>query len=208
MCHSSATWHALNSIFPDTNCIVSFRINPYWISNSGIWKVLLETFCEWPGKLIKDSLVSPGQWFSFHVGEQKIVQWCQIRGIWRVINQFKATDTQSWHCNHRCVCRSIVLAKQGLPSSVLQAVHEMSLVLLSRVLNYSQPCLSRSRISRILPKSKVYTRHHSFIFYCFLPHISRIFSKSKLFLQSQEIRLRQGWLYLSSVGLSGRNQCN
>ena len=63
---------------------------------------------------------------------------------------------------------------------------------------YSQLCLSRSRISRISPtcKSKVYTRHLSFIFYCFLPHISRIFSKSKLFLQSQEIRLRQSWLYI------------
>ena len=60
---------------------------------------------------------------------------------------------------------------------------------------YSQLCLSQSRISRISPMSKVYTRHLSFIFYCFLPHISRIFSKSKLFLQSQEIRLRQSWLY-------------
>ena len=63
---------------------------------------------------------------------------------------------------------------------------------------YSQLCLSRSRISRISPKSKVYTRHLSFIFYCFLPHISRIFSKSKLFLQSQEIWLRQSWLYVCS----------
>ena len=64
---------------------------------------------------------------------------------------------------------------------------------------YSEPCLSRSRISRISPKSKVYTRHHSFTFYCFLPHISQIFSKSKLFLQSQEIRLRQGWLYFWKI---------
>ena len=61
---------------------------------------------------------------------------------------------------------------------------------------YSQPCLSRSRISQISPKSKVYTRNHSFIFYCCLPHISRIFSESKLFFESQEIRLRQGWLYI------------
>ena len=55
---------------------------------------------------------------------------------------------------------------------------------------YSQLCLSRSRISQISPKSKVYTRHLSINFCCFLPHISRIFCKSKLFLQSQEIRLR------------------
>ena len=52
LCHSNETWHALNQIFPDTNCIVSFQINPHWISNSGLWKVELETFCgEWPGKL-------------------------------------------------------------------------------------------------------------------------------------------------------------
>ena len=56
---------------------------------------------------------------------------------------------------------------------------------------YSQLCLTRSRIIRILPRSKVYTKHLSFILYCFLPRISRFFSKSKLFLQSQEIRLRQ-----------------
>ena len=63
------------------------------------------------------------------------------------------------------------------------------------ITTYSQLCLTRSRIIRILPRSKVYTKHLSFIFYCFLPHISRFFSKSKLFLQSQEIRLRQSWLY-------------
>ena len=38
LCHSNETWHALNSTFPDTNCIVSFHINPHWISNSGLWK--------------------------------------------------------------------------------------------------------------------------------------------------------------------------
>ena len=47
LCHSNETRHALNSTFPDTNCIVSFQINPHWISNSGLWKVVLETFCEW-----------------------------------------------------------------------------------------------------------------------------------------------------------------
>ena len=64
---------------------------------------------------------------------------------------------------------------------------------------YSQLCISRTHISRISPKSKVYTRHLSFIFYCFLPHISWIFSKSKLFLQSQDIWLRQSWLYIYRV---------
>ena len=49
---------------------------------------------------------------SHRVAEQKIVRWCQIRRIWRVINQFKATVTHSSHCNHIRVCRSIVLVKQ------------------------------------------------------------------------------------------------
>ena len=44
LCNSNETWHVLNSTFPDTNCIVSFQINPHWISNSGLWKVVLETF--------------------------------------------------------------------------------------------------------------------------------------------------------------------
>ena len=50
LCRSNETWHALNSTFPDTNCIVSFQIQ---ISNSEFWKVVLETFREWPGKLMK-----------------------------------------------------------------------------------------------------------------------------------------------------------
>ena len=43
--HSNETWHALNSTFSDTNCIVPFQMNPHWISNSGLWKVahVLET---------------------------------------------------------------------------------------------------------------------------------------------------------------------
>ena len=47
----------------------------------------------------------------FHVGEQKIIRWCQLWRIWRVINQCKATVTHSSLCNHRLVCRSIVLVK-------------------------------------------------------------------------------------------------
>ena len=53
LCHSNETWHALNSTFPAINCIVSFQINPHWISNSGLRKVALETFRERPGKLMK-----------------------------------------------------------------------------------------------------------------------------------------------------------
>ena len=64
------------------------------------------------------SLVQYSQGF-FHVGEQKIVRWCQIRKIWREINQFKAIVMHSSHCNHRLVCRSIVLVKQD-------SVHQFS----------------------------------------------------------------------------------
>ena len=56
LCHSNETWHALNSTFPDTNCIISFQINPHWIRNSGLWKVVLETFQRRPGKLMKGVL--------------------------------------------------------------------------------------------------------------------------------------------------------
>ena len=35
----------------------------------------------------------------FHVGEQKLVSWCQIGRIWRVINQIKAAVMQISHCN-------------------------------------------------------------------------------------------------------------
>ena len=44
LCHSNGTSYALNSTFPHTNCIVSFQVNPHWISNSGLWEVVLETF--------------------------------------------------------------------------------------------------------------------------------------------------------------------
>ena len=56
LCHSNETLHALNSSFPDTNSIVSFKINPHWIGNSGLCKVVLETFRERPGKLMKGVL--------------------------------------------------------------------------------------------------------------------------------------------------------
>ena len=59
-----------------------------------------------------------------HAGEQKLVRWCHIMRIWRVIKQFKATITHSSHCNHRLVCRSINCpGETGLPSSsVFQAI--------------------------------------------------------------------------------------
>ena len=47
LCQNNETWHAVNSAFPDTNCTAFFQINPHWISNSGLWKVVLEKFCEY-----------------------------------------------------------------------------------------------------------------------------------------------------------------
>ena len=43
LCHNNESWNASNSTFPDTKCIISFQINPHWISNSGLWKVVLES---------------------------------------------------------------------------------------------------------------------------------------------------------------------
>ena len=37
-------------------CIVSCKKKKQWISNSGLWKAVLETFCEQPGKLTKGVL--------------------------------------------------------------------------------------------------------------------------------------------------------
>ena len=71
--------------------------------------------------------------FFFHVGVQKIVKWCQIRRIWRVINQFNATVTHSSHCNHRLVRKSIVLYSLRRFSKPFT---KMSLVLLFKVLTY------------------------------------------------------------------------
>ena len=40
--------------------------------------------------LIISLILLPSQVFFFHVGEQKIVRWCQIRRIWRVIKSSKS----------------------------------------------------------------------------------------------------------------------
>ena len=149
LCHSNETWHALNSTFHDTNCNVSFQINPHWISNSGLWKVVLHACREcmaWKNWR-REACLSRRMIF-VHVGEQKIVRWCQIRRLWRVINQFKATVTPSSHCSHRLVCRSIVLVKQDslrqFPGRSTKA--SIQVVLLFNVLYYlSSVGLSGSR---------------------------------------------------------------
>ena len=67
MCHRNETWHALNSTVPDANCIVSFHMNPHWISNLWLWNVVLEILRKRPGKLTKGSPVSPGHCSCTHV---------------------------------------------------------------------------------------------------------------------------------------------
>ena len=61
LCHSNETWWALSSTIPQTNCIASFQINPHWKSNSGLWKVVLQTFQRQPGKLMKRVLFYKGK---------------------------------------------------------------------------------------------------------------------------------------------------
>ena len=53
LCDSNECWHAWDSTFPDTNCIVFFQINPHWICHLGL--VVLETFRERPGKRRRES---------------------------------------------------------------------------------------------------------------------------------------------------------
>ena len=74
--------------------------------------LILEKFLNCRHDLIISLILLPCQVFFHDVGEQKTVRWCQVRRIWRVINQFKATVMHSSHCNLRLVCRSIVMVKQ------------------------------------------------------------------------------------------------
>ena len=71
------------------------------------------TLSSWSSKkndLIIGPILLPSQVFSSCWRTEN--RWCQIRKMWKVINQFKAIVTHSCHCNHIPVCRSIVLTKQ------------------------------------------------------------------------------------------------
>ena len=73
--------------------------------------------------------------------------------------------------------------------------HKVDNIKLESTLNKSNSHKSNNRLSR-RPFQVLFSL--SFMFYCFLPHMSWIFSKSKVFLQSQWTRLRQSGLYLQS----------
>ena len=90
----------------------------------------------WPHHL-SDTASQPSVWFSCWGtwNSQMVPNQENVEGDQPV--KFKATVMHSSHCNHRLVHRSIVLVKQdSLRHAILQAVHEMSLVLLYKVLNY------------------------------------------------------------------------
>ena len=57
LCHSNETWHALNSTFPDTNCIVSFQINPHLDKLFRALKICTRDISKWSGKLTKGVLL-------------------------------------------------------------------------------------------------------------------------------------------------------
>ena len=74
---------------------------------------------KWRSNLIIDPIQLPSRVvFSWW----ETVRWCQIRRMWRMLNQFKATLTYNNHCNLRLVCRALSWLNRTIPSSVFQAV--------------------------------------------------------------------------------------
>ena len=89
-------------------------------------------------------MTSSSIWYSFPAkcffmfGEQKIVRWCRIRRIWRMINQFKSHQS----CTQQPLQLTIDLCAGALscwnrtPFVSFSGHFEMSQVLLFKVLNY------------------------------------------------------------------------
>ena len=92
------------------------------------------------------------------------------------------------YCHMKTVCAVLLLLPHSLHWTQL-----MIDPLVQSTLPKSKSHKSNNRLSR--RSIQGLSSPLFFIFYCFLPHISQIFSKSKSFLQSQWIRLRQSWLY-------------
>ena len=129
LCHSNETWHGLNWTFPDTNCIVSFQINPRWISNAGLWQVSTRDISWTAWETDKRSSVSAGQCSctqlcdcGFELVDHPV--------IWHYLS---FSCSQTWTKN-QCP------GETWLPLSVFQVVHEMSLVLPFKVLNLLIQC--------------------------------------------------------------------
>ena len=94
--------------------VAAFGFLWYRSSHSDPWKI--PQLQIWPHCWSATASLPSGVFF--HFGEQKTVRLCQIRRIWRVINQFKATVTHSSHCTHRLMCRCP--DETGLPLSVFR----------------------------------------------------------------------------------------
>ena len=79
-------------------------------------QVVLETFCEQPVKTDKGSPVLPGQWF-FHVGEQKMVRWCQIRRIMEGDQPVKSHSYAQQPLQSQICVQEHCPGETGLPST-------------------------------------------------------------------------------------------
>ena len=89
--------------------VVALGLPWYRISHPDPWKSpQLQQI--WPHQRSRETASQPSD---FSRWGQKKVRWCQIRRMWSLINQIKATVTHNSHCNHIFVCRSIVLVKQN-----------------------------------------------------------------------------------------------
>ena len=119
LCHSNETWHALNSTFPDTNSIVYFQINPHWISNSGLWKVVARHFMNGLENWRREScftrtmFLHTSLWLQWLLCVTVALNWLIILHfllIWHHMTNFSSPTWKklSWWT--------------GLPSSVFQAV--------------------------------------------------------------------------------------
>ena len=126
LCHSNET---LNSTVPDIKCIVSFQINPHWTNNSGLWKVVPQPFQEWPG-----SPATPNN----APAHKSMVAMAPVHdyGSELVDHPPHSPDlSQSDYFLFLNITKHCPGATE-LILSVFQTVHEMSLVLLFKVLSY------------------------------------------------------------------------
>ena len=128
LCHSNETWHALNSTFPDTNCIVSSQINPQWIRNLGLWKVVLETFQNGLENWCRSIVLFHQDNAPAHKSVVAMAAVCDC-GFELVDHPPCSPDlASSDYILFPNMKRIIGPVETGLPSSIFQAVHEMQLV--------------------------------------------------------------------------------
>ena len=96
--------HAVHIFLPS----VLQRLDSRGIKRSSWSSERILIYCRYG--LIIGPILLPSQVFLLCWG--KIFRWCQIRKIWRVINQSKTTVMHNSHVKHRLACTSFVLVKQ------------------------------------------------------------------------------------------------